>query len=70
MILVQNKPNLPLLCVGAGVYVHPGVGCEPAGSHCHHQGHAGVQPREGALDRTGGARRPAGTRGEGGLCDI
>lgn len=31
----------PFTSAGAGVHRHPGVGCQPAGAHGHHQGHPG-----------------------------
>ena len=52
---------------GAGVDGDAGLGSEPAGPHGHHQGHPGVQPREGPLDRAGRARRAPGQRGGGGV---
>lgn len=36
-----SDPSFP---AGPGVHGHAGLGCEPAGAHGDHQGHAGVQP--------------------------
>ena len=38
---------------GAVLHRHAGLGRQPAGAHCDHQGHAAVQPAEGRLHRPG-----------------
>lgn len=45
---------------GAGLHRHAGLGRQPPRSHRHHQGDAGLQPREGTLDRAGRSGHSAG----------
>ncbi len=49
--MIMQFPNV-ILCgypAGAGVHSHPSMGGQPARPHSHHQGHPGVQPRQGQL---------------------